>query len=63
MAQFAIIEVPDGLTIVELQPDQSPEDAAASQGGVLIDAGPYPSYEGANDALIELQAEDEEEQA
>jgi len=63
MVQFAIIEVPDGLTIVEIRPGQKPEDAAASQGGVLVDPGPYLSYEEANDALIDLQAEDEDERA
>ena len=61
MVQFAIIEVADGLTIVELQPGQKPDDAAVSHGGVLIDPGPYPSYDEANDAMIALQAEDEEE--
>ena len=63
MVQFAIIELADGLMVVELQPGQSPEDAAASQGGVLVDPGPYPSYEEANDAMIELQAEDGEDLA
>jgi len=61
MVQFAIIELADGLMVVELLPGQTPDDAAASQGGVLIDPGPYPSYEVANDTLIELQSEDEEE--
>lgn len=63
MVEFAIIELADGLTVVELQPGQKPEDAAAIQGGVLVDPGPYASYEEANDALINLQAEDEEEAA
>lgn len=63
MVQFAIIELADGLTVVELQPGQKPEDAAASHDGVLIDPGPYDSYEAANDALIDLQAQDEEESA
>jgi hypothetical protein len=62
MIQFAIIELADGLTVVELQPGQTAEDAAAGQGGVLVDPGPYPSYEEANDALIDLQAEDEDDQ-
>jgi len=61
MVDFAIIELADGLTVVELQPGQKPEDAAASQAGVLVDPGPYSSYEEANDALIILQSEDEEE--
>jgi hypothetical protein len=63
MADFAIIELEDGLTVVELDDGQSPEDAAVSQGGTLVDPGPYPSYEEACDALVDLQYEDEEEQA
>ncbi|HVT28235.1 MAG TPA: hypothetical protein VHE81_09505 [Lacipirellulaceae bacterium] len=62
MVDFVIIELPDGLTVVELQAGQSPEDAAASQGGVLVDAGPYRSYDDAWDALLDLQYEDEENQ-
>jgi hypothetical protein len=61
MVAFAIIELEDGLTIVEVQSGQTPEDAAASHGGVLIDPGPYSSYEEANDALVDLQATGEDE--
>jgi hypothetical protein len=61
MLSFAIIEVEDGLTIVEVQPDQNPEDVAIQHGGTLIDAGPYTTYEEANDALLDLQSDDEDE--
>ncbi|MEX2306271.1 MAG: hypothetical protein WD738_01685 [Pirellulales bacterium] len=60
MVEFAIIELEDGLTLVELQRSQSPDDAAASRGGILIDPGPYSSFEEASDALDDLQYEDEE---
>ena len=60
MITFAIIELDDGLTIVELQPQQSPEEAAAREGGVLVDPGPYSTYEDANDALTDLEAQEEE---
>ena len=60
MVYFAIIELEDGLTIVEVKPHQTPEDAALKEGGTLIDPGPYPSYDDALDALAELEAEDEE---
>lgn len=60
MISFAIIEVADGLTIVEVMPEQSPEDAALAGGGVLIDPGPYDSYEEATDALDQLEQEDED---
>ena len=51
MVSFAIIELEDGLTVVTIQPGQSPEDAAASQGGSLADPEPYATYEDAYDAL------------
>lgn len=62
MISFAIIEVADGLTIVEVLPGQSAEDAAVSHGGTLVDPGPYATMEEANDALVNLEGEDEEEE-
>jgi hypothetical protein len=62
MVQFAIIEVEDGLTVVEVQPNQSPEEVALKHGGTLIDAGPYASYEEANDALLDLESDDEDDE-
>jgi hypothetical protein len=61
MADFAIIELEDGLIVVELPCGQSPEDFAPSQGGTLVDPGPYPTHEEACDALNDLQYEDEEQ--
>jgi hypothetical protein len=61
MPQFIIIELEDGLTVVELQLGQLPEDAATTKGGTLIDPGPYASFEEADDALLNLQAEELEE--
>jgi hypothetical protein len=60
MAYFAIIEVEDGLTVVELKPHESAENAASRENGTLVDPGPYTSYDDATDALAELEAEDEE---
>lgn len=60
MHNFAIIELEDGLTIVEIKPHEAPEDAALREGGTLVDAGPYTSYDDALDALADLEAEDEE---
>jgi hypothetical protein len=61
MISFAVIEVEDGLTIVEIPAGQSPEDAAITEGGTLVDPGPYHSYEDASDALDELEMESEED--
>ena len=54
---FAIIEVEDGLTIAAVDPGTSPEEAALRYHGVLIDPGPYKSYEDAYDALEDLLEE------
>lgn len=61
MINFAVIEVEDGLTIVEVPAGQSPEDAAAAEGGTLVDPGPYHTYEEASDALDQLEMESEED--
>jgi hypothetical protein len=61
MVSFAVIETKDGLTIVEVAPGQSPEDAALQQGGVLVDPGPYDSFEEANDALDQLAPDEDDE--
>lgn len=61
MISFAIVEVADGLTVVEVQPGEQPEDAAIRHGGVLVDPGPYATLEEANDALANLQGDDEED--
>jgi hypothetical protein len=61
MHNFAIIELEDGLTIVEVKSHQTPEDAALKEGGTLVDPGPYTSYDDAVDALAELEEEGEED--
>jgi hypothetical protein len=61
MVDFAIIEVDDGLTIIELEPGKNPEDAALKKGGTLVSPGPYSTYEEALDALADFEEEVEEE--
>ncbi len=58
MIYFAIAEVDDGFTIVEFENGESAEDAAVRAGGMLVDIGPFDSYEDAIDALDEMEAED-----
>lgn len=62
MATYAIIELEDGLTIATVEPGQTPEAAAEGQGGVLVDPGPFDSYEDAYDAMLNLEGEDEEQE-
>jgi hypothetical protein len=63
MIRFAIVELPDGMTVVEVQPGQQPEDAAIAQGGTLVDTNLYPSYDEAYDAMVELKAEQDDPEA
>lgn len=58
---FVIAEIENGLTVVEIHGGETPEDAAVRNHGVLVDPGPYPTYEEAYDALMEIDADDEEE--
>jgi hypothetical protein len=62
MANFAIIEVDDGLTVAELDPQATPEESATRQGGVLVDPGPYKSYDDAYDAILALKEEEEDDE-
>ncbi len=60
MSYFAIVELDDGLTVVQVYTGQSPEEAAARDHGLLIDPGPYHTYEEACDAMAELESNNEE---
>lgn len=58
---YCIVETDDGWTIADFAPGSSAKEAAARVGGVLIDPGPYKSYEEAADALVALKRELETE--
>ncbi len=60
MPLFAILEVDEGLTITELENEETAEDCAILQGGVVVDPGPYYSYQDAYEALLALEDEVEE---
>ncbi len=61
MMTFAVIEVDDGLTIIEVSPGQKAEDVALSAGGYLVDPGPYTTLEEATSALDLLESDSDEE--
>jgi hypothetical protein len=60
MPKYAIIETDSGLTVVPILPGRTAEQMAIQLGGVVVDPGPYPSYEEAYDALLAIRAEEEE---
>jgi hypothetical protein len=59
MLGYAIIETDDGLTVAEVPELSSPEETAARHGALLVDPGPYDSYQDALDAMM-LIPDDEE---
>lgn len=60
MGRFVVIEIDDGLTVVELDQTTSVEAAAEKNGGVVVDTTIYSSYDDAYDALLLAQAEDDD---
>ena len=63
MTEFAIIEVEDGLTIIESELGQTPEDIAVRQRGTLVRSWSLSDtrYEDALERAGNLEGEDEEE--
>jgi len=62
MLLYEIIETDEGLTIVEMEPGGLAEEAAKRHGGVVIDGGPFKSYDEAYDAILALPEEEDEQQ-
>ncbi|MBN1909596.1 MAG: hypothetical protein JW818_07655 [Pirellulales bacterium] len=54
MIHYAIIETDEGLTVAEIPESSNPEETAASHGALLIDPGPFDSYEAAYDAMMSI---------
>ena len=61
MPLFSIIETEAGLTVAEIEPGALPDDAAVKQGGVVVDPGPFKSFDDAYDAILAIQGEDDGE--
>ena len=60
MNLFAIIETENGMTIVEYQPTDDVAAVAEANGGVLVDPGPYKTFDEAYDELLNLEPDNEE---
>ncbi len=63
MTLYAIIETNEGLTVAEMGHETQLDEEAVRQGGVVVDPGPYHSYEEAYDAMLAIDDEDEEDDA
>lgn len=62
MLRYELIETNEGMTVVEIPTGNTAEEAARQQGGVIVDAGPFTSYEDAYDALMALKLDKDEEE-
>ena len=54
MAFYIIIETDEGLAVAGVPENSTPEAVAKDAGGVLIDEGPYDTFEKAHDVLMTL---------
>lgn len=58
--QYAIVELEDGLLVVEVPTGMTLEEVALQNRGVLADENVYDSYDEACDALAELEPDEGE---
>jgi predicted regulator of Ras-like GTPase activity (Roadblock/LC7/MglB family) len=63
MKEFIIVETDDGLTIATQEIGQDAAATAAAMGALLVESGPYRSYEEAYDAMQQIPVDAEEEAA
>ena len=56
---FIVIELDNGFAVASVTSDADPAEVAASQGGTLVDPGPFRDLEEANDAIAALQPEEQ----
>ena len=61
MAAYCIIETEDGWNIVEHPDNLTAEETAHRHGGVVVDPGPFATYEDAQEAITALQLEMDDE--
>lgn len=61
MTDFIIIENDAGLSVAEVGANETPDQVALANGGLLVDEGPYHSFEDAYDAMQLLPQSPEDE--
>jgi hypothetical protein len=62
MLRYELVETNDGLAVVEIPAGSTAEEAARQQGGLIVDPGPFTSYEDAYEALMALKLDEDEEE-
>jgi hypothetical protein len=61
MTEFVVVETDQGLAILKQPMGADPLETAASHGALLMDGGPYRSFEEAYDVMIDIPIVAEEE--
>lgn len=59
-ASYVVLETDAGLTVEKVEAGQSAEACAEQHGGVVVDPTLYRTYDDAYDALLLIQAEDDD---
>ncbi len=62
MLLYELIETDEGLSVVEIPEGATAEDAARQQEGIVVDPGPFTSYEDAYEALMALKLDEDEDE-
>jgi hypothetical protein len=62
MLRYELIETNEGMTVIEIPSGATPDDAALQQGGLVVDPGPFTSYEDAYEAMMALKLDDDQEE-
>jgi hypothetical protein len=60
MPSYVVIETDAGLMLAEVERGESAEVAAEKHGGVVVDDTLYSTYDDAYDAMLSLEAEEDE---
>lgn len=55
MTYFVIVETDDGFTIGTVSEGNTPEAVARRHNGVLVDPGPYESFQHAQEVVMTLE--------
>ena len=56
MSSFTVIENDNGLLVVAVESGETADEAAVRYNGVVVDEGPYKTYDDAYDAMLQIPA-------
>jgi hypothetical protein len=62
MLRYELVETNEGMTVIEIPDGATAEEAARQQDGLIVDPGPFTSYEDAYEALMALKLDENEDE-